>query len=132
MGMGFFSFLGALSPVSIFWTRVLSGAKCVGRDPFGNVYYEAVPRKGYKHTRRFVKYKDTPDASKVPPEWHGWMHHTSDVVPSDATETFRRPWQKPYLPNKTGTDLAYRPPGHQLEGGKRPCATGDYEAWSPE
>ena len=32
----------------------------------------------------------------------------------------------------TGTENAYLPPGHTLEGGKRAKATGDYEAWRPE
>ena len=31
----------------------------------------------------------------------------------------------------TGTDLAYRPPGHTLMGGHRAKATGDYEPWTP-
>ncbi len=130
--MSFFSFLGALSPVSMFWTRILTGARFVGADTAGNRYYVAKARKGYAHDRRFVKYHGEPDASKIPPEWHGWMHYTSDIVPSDASDTYRRSWQKPYISNKTGTDLAYRPPGHQLEGGKRAPATGDYEAWKPD
>jgi NADH:ubiquinone oxidoreductase subunit len=32
----------------------------------------------------------------------------------------------------TGTELAYRPPGHALAGNHRDKATGDYEAWTPE
>ena len=31
----------------------------------------------------------------------------------------------------TGTDQAYRPPGHTLKGGRRAKATGDYEPWTP-
>jgi NADH:ubiquinone oxidoreductase subunit len=31
----------------------------------------------------------------------------------------------------TGTAEAYRPEGSTLASGKRPPATGDYEAWSP-
>ena len=42
------------------------------------------------------------------------------------------PWQKPHLPNATGTAASYRPPGHDYEGGHRARATGDYEAWTPE
>ena len=34
-------------------------------------------------------------------------------------------------PNHTGTNAAYLPPGHDLRGGKRDRATGDYEAWQP-
>jgi NADH:ubiquinone oxidoreductase subunit len=129
--MGLFSFLGVLSPAHITLVTLFSGSTRVGVDDFGHKYYRAKPRKGYKYERRWVIYKGAPDASKVPPEWHGWLHHQSDVVPSEATHSFRRPWQKPHQPNMTGTDQAYRPPGHILQGGQRDKATGDYEAWQP-
>jgi len=34
---------------------------------------------------RWVEYKDIHnfDASMIPPEWHGWMHHTFDETPTD-------------------------------------------------
>ena len=128
--MGIFSLFSALSPAHIWFVTLTSGAKKVGSDSFGNKYYEASPRKGYKRTRRWVMYNGAPDASAVPPEWHGWLHFQNDEVPS-IDKSFRREWQKPYIPNMTGTDLAYRPPGHLLEGGKRDKATGDYKAWTP-
>lgn len=129
--MGLFSFLGVLSPVHITSVTLFSGAKRIGVDGFGNKYYTAKARKGYKRERRWVIYKDTPEASKIPPEWHGWIHHQTDVIPSNEESSFRRPWQKPHQPNMTGTNQAYRPPGHILSGGQRDKATGDYEAWSP-
>ncbi len=133
--MGLFSgiaqLLGVLSPAHITLVTALSGAKKVGVDPFGNKYYKAKPRPGYKRERRWVIYNGVPEATKVPPEWHGWLHHQTDNVPDDSGKSFRRPWQKPHEPNRTGTNLAYRPPGHILEGGKRDKATGDYEAWTP-
>ena len=43
-----------------------------------------------------------------------------------------RAWQKPAIPNMTGTALAYRPSGALEKGGNRASATGDYEAWSPD
>lgn len=129
--MGLFSFLGVMSPVHITAVTLFSGSKRIGADEYGNKYYRAKPRKGYKKERRWVIYKGAPEASKVPPEWHGWLHHQSDVVPSESALSFRRSWQKPHQPNMTGTAQAYRPPGHILEGGKRDKATGDYEAWQP-
>jgi NADH:ubiquinone oxidoreductase subunit len=42
-----------------------------------------------------------------------------------------RDWQKPHIPNLTGTGLAYRPPGHTLQGGQRARSGGDYEPWQP-
>ncbi|MCI5061083.1 MAG: NADH:ubiquinone oxidoreductase subunit NDUFA12 [Alphaproteobacteria bacterium] len=129
--MGFFSFLGVLSPVYTVTSRIFSGAKFVGEDVYGNKYYTAKPRPGYKRERRWVSYNGAPEASKIPPEWHGWMHHQSDEVPENAGKSFRRKWQKPHQPNMTGTSVAYLPPGHLLKGGKRDQATGDYEAWRP-
>ena len=129
--MGLFSLLGAMSPAHIWWVTLTSGAKRVGQDGTGNVYYEAKARKGYNHTRRWVMYKGEAEASKIPPEWHGWIHHQTDVVPANDQASFRRDWQKPHQANLTGTDAAYRPPGHVLEGGARDKATGDYQAWTP-
>ena len=129
--MGFFSFLGVLSPVHISSFTLFSGGHHVGTDAFGNKYYETRPRKGYKNPRRWVIYKQAPEASAVPPEWHGWLHHQTNTLPEDTEDSFRRPWQKPHRRNLTGTDGAYRPPGHILEGGVREKATGDYEAWKP-
>ena len=40
-------------------------------------------------------------------------------------ETGNRPWQKPHLPNLTGTLSAYRPPGHDYRGGHRAAADGE-------
>lgn len=129
--MGLLNFLGALSPAHInFFTWASRGQK-VGQDQLGNIYYRAKPRPGYKRERRWVMYKGAPEASSVPPEWHGWLHHQSDEVPGENAASFRRVWQKPPQPNLTGTKQAYRPPGHILEGGQREKATGDYQAWQP-
>lgn len=125
------NFLGILSPAHITFVTLFSGAKPVGTDALGNKYYRAKARKGYNHDRRWVIYKGVPEASAVPPEWHGWLHHQTDVVPDNNGASFRRPWQKPHEPNLTGTNKAYRPPGHILKGGQRDKATGDYEAWTP-
>jgi NADH:ubiquinone oxidoreductase subunit len=129
--MGLLRLLGTLSPAHINWVTLTSGAKKIGTDPAGNRYFAARARKGYTRERRWVMYNGTPEATKVPPEWHGWLHYQTDDVPSNDTASFRRPWQKQHQQNMTGTDAAYRPPGHILSGGKRDSATGDYEAWSP-
>ena len=134
--MGFFAaigrFVGVMSPIHIHFVTLVTGASKVGKDTLGNTYYRAKARKGYNHDRRWVIYKGEPDASMVPPEWHGWLHHQTDAVPANDTASFRRVWQRPHQPNLTGTNRAYRPPGHILQGGQRDKATGDYEAWKPE
>jgi NADH:ubiquinone oxidoreductase subunit len=97
----------------------------VGEDQFGNRYYEN--RKG---TRRWVVYKGTVEASRVPPEWHGWLHHTFEKPPTiEPLKT--QSWEKEYLPNLSGTPEAYRPDGSLWASGQRPPATGDYKAWKP-
>jgi NADH:ubiquinone oxidoreductase subunit len=105
----------------------------VGVDEFGNRYYRTKggrvePYLGFD--RRWVIYNGLAEASKIPPSWHGWLHHIVDTPPSEQAYT-PWPWEKPHLPNLTGTPYAYRPPGSTLASGKRPPATGDYEAWKP-
>ncbi|MEM9029214.1 MAG: NADH:ubiquinone oxidoreductase subunit NDUFA12 [Pseudomonadota bacterium] len=105
--------------------------KHVGGDQFGNQYYEQVRGESpHGSPRRWVIYDKLSEPSQVPPEWHGWLHHTVVDPPSKSEEP--RPWQKPHLMNMTGTSEAYRPPGSILTPGSRPPATGDYDAWRPE
>lgn len=112
---------------TLIFTRLRG--RLVGTDAGGNRYYEEKkPRGDGLRTRRWVVYKGAPEASLVPPEWHAWLHYTTDAP---LPETNRKPWQKPHIPNVTGTPLSYRPPGHDYEGGNRARATGDYEAWTP-
>lgn len=104
----------------------------VGTDEFGNQYYRRA--KGdplYGRERRWCLYKGRAEASRIPPEWHAWLHHTTDA-PLTQTAAQARPWQKPHEPNPTGTAKAYLPRGHELRGGHRARATGDYEAWRPD
>lgn len=102
----------------------------VGTDQFGNRYFRDKRMRGQKRERRWVLYNGAPEASKVPPEWHGWLHRTIVAPPTEA-KPVHRPWQKEHRANATGTALAYRPPGHILRGGQRDKATGDYEPWTP-
>ncbi len=108
----------------------------VGRDRFGNCYYRekgggSVHADSLRKERRWVIYDGEVEASRVPPDWHGWLHHTV-TEPPPPEGLARRSWEKEHLPNQTGTAGAYRPLGHTLSGGKRPRGTGDYEPWTPE
>lgn len=100
--------------------------KLVGKDNFGNRYYENRKAESNGKRRRWVVYKGQAEPSKVPAQWHGWLHYMTDKLPEK-----RYDWQREHLPNLTGTTFAYYPPGHPLGGGKRKKATGDYEAWKP-
>ncbi|MCE9506954.1 MAG: NADH:ubiquinone oxidoreductase subunit NDUFA12 [Alphaproteobacteria bacterium] len=121
------SIFGVLSNIQILLHTALRG-KRVGVDQLGNKYYKAKPRRGTKLERRWVIYKTGTDASQVPPEWHGWLHHQTDVVPA-KTNPYRQDWIQPHQPNLTGTDRAYLPPA--LKGQPRAAATGDYIPWHP-
>jgi NADH:ubiquinone oxidoreductase subunit len=113
------------------WTISKNG-RFVGEDALGNRYYEQTTGVGpHGKPRRWVIYKDQSEASLIPPEWHHWMHFTTDTPPTDQGYE-ARPWQKAHRPNMTGTAEAYRPDGSILTPAERPAATGDYEAWRPE
>ncbi|MDX1950457.1 MAG: NADH:ubiquinone oxidoreductase subunit NDUFA12 [Rickettsiales bacterium] len=107
--------------------------KKVGEDGFGNKYYQSSIARGknvgrYGKERRWVIYKGKAEPTKIPPEWHGWIHYSFDEPPQVVAK-FK--WQKDHLPNLTGTDYAYLPSGHKESKGHRDKATGDYEAWKP-
>jgi NADH:ubiquinone oxidoreductase subunit len=123
------SIFGVLSNIQILIKTALGGNR-VGTDQYGNVYYTGKPRGGSTMERRWVIYKGEAEATLVPPEWHGWLHHQTDVIPQTHNK-LRRPWQKQHQPNMTATDKAYFPPGDARKGGHREAATGDYTAWQP-
>lgn len=52
----------------------------VGTDAQGNAYFRSKPKKGQRE-RRWVIYEGANDASRVPSEWHGWLHGAFDDIP---------------------------------------------------
>ena len=113
---------GASLGTALFSWR--NGAK-VGSDALGNVYYRS--KKG---DRRWVIYNGSNEPSRIPPEWYSWLHRQIDGHPDEALPPARM-FQKPPVPNLTGTPAAYRPSGSLERGGQRQAASGDYEAWTP-
>ncbi len=106
--------------------------RLVGEDSLGNRYF--VQKSGVGPLgvpRRWVIYRDLAEPSKVPAEWHGWLHYTVDTPPN-AESYQAKPWQQAHKMNMTGTREAYRPSGSILTAASRPAATGDYKAWKPE
>ncbi len=98
----------------------------VGKDKFGNRYYQ-----NKNGARRWVIYNGTVEASRVPPDWHGWLHHTFREPPTTNPPTIKG-WERDHLPNLTGTPGARRPRGSLAAKAERQAVTGDYEAWKPE
>ncbi|MEM6972038.1 MAG: NADH:ubiquinone oxidoreductase subunit NDUFA12 [Pseudomonadota bacterium] len=109
-------------------TRVFTSrhGERVGEDERGNVFYQTADA-----TRRWVIYNGESEASRISPDWHGWLHHTYDTPPTERPFEVKD-WEKPHKPNLSGTALAYRPPGSVLTPATRAPARGDYDAWKPE
>lgn len=96
----------------------------VGEDAAGNVYY----RNG-DDSKRWVVYNGEIEGSRISPEWHGWLHRTWDEAPTEKPMA-HKPWEKPHLPNLSGTEAAYAPAGSIRR--PEPARRQDYEAWTPE
>ncbi len=103
---------GYLTSGMTFIKKILGLCIKVGQDPYGNRYYQEryffLSRKRYP--KRWVLYKGQAEGSKVPADWHGWLHYTTDHEPSRQRKPYA--WEKPSLPNLSGTPYAYK--------GKRP------------
>jgi NADH:ubiquinone oxidoreductase subunit len=122
--------MGILSKLFTWWDGATVGTlidsrlsgEHVGTDAEGNRYFRAKKKSAGGRERRWVIYSGANDASRVPAEWHGWLHGSFDGVPESNLPPPR---------NATGTARAYRPAGALERGGVRAAATGDYEAWTP-
>jgi NADH:ubiquinone oxidoreductase subunit len=102
----------------------------VGSDEFSNEYYEEKKPSYSGKKRRYVIYHGIAEASKVPAEWHLWLHYTSNNIPVNVN-THKYAWQKIHLPNLTGTKNAYFPFGSKFRDGKRHKVSADYQPWNP-
>jgi len=126
--------MGILTEIFTWWngqtvgTRLFTArhGELVGEDEDGNRFYQTADGR-----KRWVIYAGEAEASRVSPDWHGWLHHTYDEPPS-AAPLPRKPWEREHMPNKTGTAEAYHPPGSVLTPERRPRAAGDYQPWMPE
>jgi len=96
----------------------------VGEDDQGNLYYTNKDK-----SKRWVIFNGEIEASRVNPDWHGWLHWTWDETPSDKPLAHKA-WEQPHQENLTGTALAYAPTGSIRRPAPAPRA--DYEAWQPE
>ena len=102
--------LTLVKKIFIWWNQETLGTKLktfffgkfVGKDDFGNKYYES------KSGKRWVIYKEEIDATKIPVEWYSWIHFTPNKVEKDHNLK-KYDWQKPHQSNLTGTEEAYYP-----------------------
>ena len=112
------------SPIFTWWNSATFGTRLftllkgvkVGEDEQGNIYYK---EKGGK--KRWVIYKNgLVEASRVPADWHGWLHYTFDETPIEKPFKLNA-WETGHQANQTGTKNAHAP--------KK--AENSYEAWTP-
>lgn len=103
--------------------------RLVGQDAFGNRYFESKRACKGERKRRWVIYNGVVEPSKVPAAWHGWLHYTLDAPLGEGKHYG---WQKPHLPNLTGTVARHLPAGHPSKGGGRAKSSADYQPWKPE
>ena len=104
--------------IGTFIYTLLTG-KLVGSDEFSNKYY--TNSKG----NRWVIYNDEVESTKIPPEWHLWIHFLTNIKPSTNINRFE--WQKQHVENLTGTERAFKPEG-SLNSDKRKDMK-KYESW---
>jgi NADH:ubiquinone oxidoreductase subunit len=113
--------------IFIWWNRQTIGTliytfftgKLVGNDEFNNKYYTN------KYGKRWVIYHNVVEASKIPPEWHSWIHFIKKDIPNKNIEKYS--WQKKYVENLTGTNMAHKPEGSLKLKSKKSMKK--YEVW---
>ncbi|KAJ1920017.1 hypothetical protein IWQ60_007100, partial [Tieghemiomyces parasiticus] len=80
----------------------------MGRDRYGNEYYENLQEK--LNRDRWVLYARSDfDASQVPAEWHKWLHKLTDENPGPLPSRPYRWIASHHVENMTGTSKAYAP-----------------------
>ena len=94
--------------------------KLVGRDEFGNKYYQN--KKG----KRWVIYNGEINASKITSDWFSWIHYINNTIPGELNKK-KHSWQKPHKDNKTGTKDAFKP--NKIS--KKAKNFKKYETWKP-
>ena len=63
--------------------------------------------------------------TKIPPEWHSWIHFIKNEIPNKNAKKFL--WQKKYVENLTGTNMAHKPEGSLKFKSKKNMKK--YEVW---
>ncbi|GBG61669.1 hypothetical protein CBR_g23185 [Chara braunii] len=121
--------LGVLLDGNMFNTKTRFGGKLMGTDKDGNKYYEKISDTQFGR-HRWVEYSSPMyNASTVPPEWHGWLHHITDQTPDQIAS--KAHYAEDHKPNLTGQgdEVIYHPKGHAMHPNRRTWSK--YEPWQP-
>ena len=114
------SFVRNVSQIGTKICSLLFGKK-VGTDEFGNTYFISKlpalkPYGGKIRQKRWVIYRDSPEPTKISPNWFLWMHYTIDDIDANASENKTNSVIRyQFLPNETGTEFAYSPSAAKLD-----------------
>jgi len=92
--------------------------KLVGEDEFKNKYYKS------KNDKRWVIFNNEVESTKIPPEWHAWIHYLINDLPGKKFEKYK--CQKKHSENLTGTNLAFNPKKNKFFKKK------NYNSWEPK
>ncbi|XP_076298385.1 NADH dehydrogenase (ubiquinone) B17.2 subunit [Lasioglossum baleicum] len=96
---------------TIYRTDTIKAGTLVGVDSEGNKYYEN--NSYFYSSNRWVIYADKYgmdyDASQVTPEWYGWLHYKTDLLPHRDPTRPKYKWMAKHKPNLSGTNEAYMP-----------------------
>lgn len=100
----------------------------VGKDDFGNEFYESDDPVDIHLRTRWVEYKDGKvDISHIEPGWHYWLGYGTDIRPNQVAgeEKTERAYRLPkvHAVNMTGTAGAYVPYN---------TAKPKFKAWEPK
>tara|TARA_B100001123_G_C14611019_1_gene749894 strand:+ start:58 stop:423 length:366 start_codon:yes stop_codon:yes gene_type:complete len=114
--------------ISLYIYTIFNG-NLVGKDKEGNKFYKSNISHGTKKEKRWVLYKKDNDPTNIDPDWHAWLHHIVNKVPTSENKKDYY-WQKKISPNKTGTKGAYLPKGHILNKESK-VDKKNYEPWIP-
>ncbi|XP_075214020.1 putative NADH dehydrogenase [ubiquinone] 1 alpha subcomplex subunit 12 [Lycorma delicatula] len=95
----------------IFMRDDLKEGRLVGKDEFGNHYFEN--NRYFMGRSRWVEfnnnYKLEYDATHITPDWFGWMHYKTDLLPCEDPGRKFYSWALPHKENMSGTKYAYYP-----------------------
>jgi NADH:ubiquinone oxidoreductase subunit len=109
----------------VLYTKI--AGRFIASDSFGNRYFESRFSQNKGKQRRWVIFSGHQEASKIPAQWHNWIHGNEFFAPQESQNMPQ--WVKCHQPNLTGTALQHHP---QNTRAKTSRETIDYSPWKPQ
>ena len=112
------------------WLFTKMRGELVGSDAEGNRYFQDKRLIEGRRRKRWVMYNGDVEASRVPPDWHGWLHYTTDTPPPAGglpRETVAEGASAQSQRHRSRLSAAGLDPGDQPDDKPKP----PYEAWRP-